>query len=573
MSVAAVLRAVRVAGRNPWAYSASIAIALAGISLKAFQWYHSRPLWLDEEMIFLNIRDRTLSQLAGPLWLDQTAPLGWLALQRTVITLFGTDDRAVRAVSVLFGIATLICAVWVARRWMRPLGATLFVLLCSFGQWMMFYALEAKPYAADAFWALLLPSLAVWAIDGAGHTTQFSVRRSFVWWIAATVGQWFSYTATFVAPGCAAVLVTFAMRRIGMRGAVLVASQAIPWLVSFALHYHLVLRHARASTFLASYWSSGMAPEAMGFAGQLLWVAQRAEPLASHPGGTARWVIFWLLVGYGLAVRHRYRPAFAWASGLVVLSAGVLALLAVVPLDDRLALWIVPALYAAVCFAADDAVDRGRVWLVDRKPAALALAATVGVLLSLLLADMVQRSRDNVSLRAVNNHGLNDRLALSFLMVQRQPGDVLIATYQGVPAIWWYGDVSIADPNAGKTYERDGSPIFELIHEGPDSPICRKNRAGPQLQRVLAGARRAAIHLGFHSNSPLGLQEMILDTFNEFSRLVAFKRIANEGAVAIFEIGSPPEPAAIAAAQGLWRTADAASKLPGCISVRRAERK
>ena len=39
-------------------------------------------MWVDEEMIALNLRDRGWLDLAGPLWLGQTAPLGWLALQR-----------------------------------------------------------------------------------------------------------------------------------------------------------------------------------------------------------------------------------------------------------------------------------------------------------------------------------------------------------------------------------------------------------------------------------------------------------------------------------------------------------
>ena len=105
-----------------WGYSPAVAFALAGIGLKIFQWYHSRTLWLDEEMIFLNIRDRTWSQLGGPLWLDQSAPLAWLALERAVLQLFGTGDRAVRALSVLFGVATLICALWFALRWLKPGG-------------------------------------------------------------------------------------------------------------------------------------------------------------------------------------------------------------------------------------------------------------------------------------------------------------------------------------------------------------------------------------------------------------------------------------------------------------------
>ena len=57
-----------------WAYAIPVVIAAAGIGSRVHQWYFSRTLWLDEEMIFLNIRDRMFSELVGPLWLYQTAP-------------------------------------------------------------------------------------------------------------------------------------------------------------------------------------------------------------------------------------------------------------------------------------------------------------------------------------------------------------------------------------------------------------------------------------------------------------------------------------------------------------------
>src|SRR5688500_17757475 len=99
-------------------YFAAYGLALAGTVLKVVQWYHSRPLWLDEQMVLLNARDRGVSELVGALWLNQVAPLGWLLLQRGVLTAFGTGDRAMRAVPVLFGIATLWAGCWMARRWM-----------------------------------------------------------------------------------------------------------------------------------------------------------------------------------------------------------------------------------------------------------------------------------------------------------------------------------------------------------------------------------------------------------------------------------------------------------------------
>ena len=102
-------------------------IALAGAANLIRWWLLARPLWVDEEMIALNARWRSFADLAGPLWLDQTAPLGWLALERLALVTFGVDERAARALPTAFGIATLAVAVWIGRRWMSPVGAAILV--------------------------------------------------------------------------------------------------------------------------------------------------------------------------------------------------------------------------------------------------------------------------------------------------------------------------------------------------------------------------------------------------------------------------------------------------------------
>ena len=141
-------------------------IAIAGAAIVLYQWIGARPLWLDEEMIALNFRDRSFAGLGGRLWLDQSAPLGWLALQRLVLLVLGPSEIALRAIPALFGVATVFAAFFVGRRWMTTTGCAIFVLLCSLGQWMSFHAVELKSYSADTFWGLWLPALAVGSGDG-----------------------------------------------------------------------------------------------------------------------------------------------------------------------------------------------------------------------------------------------------------------------------------------------------------------------------------------------------------------------------------------------------------------------
>ncbi len=281
-------------------------------------------------MIALNVRDRSLTGLAGPLWLNQSAPLGWLALERALLVQFGPGERTLRAAPVLFAIATLAVALWAGRRWLGPLGATLFVMLCSFGQQISYFPLETKPYSADAFWALLLPVLAVWAIepatDGPPHTRDPAThtRRAAIWWLTAAVGQWLGNGGLFVVPGCAVVLCAFAWRRAGWRHAFLVALPGLIWLASFGLHYELSMRHTLHSEYLRNYWWWGLPPASGAPLDTLRWLVQRLEPLARNPGGTPLWIsvlVHSRVRGIGLAV-HRNRPL-----GLVLLTVPASAFL------------------------------------------------------------------------------------------------------------------------------------------------------------------------------------------------------------------------------------------------------
>ena len=67
-------------------------VAGLGSALVLAQWADARPLWLDEEMIALNFRDRSFGMLSGRLWLEQSAPLGWLVLQRISLLTLGSGE-------------------------------------------------------------------------------------------------------------------------------------------------------------------------------------------------------------------------------------------------------------------------------------------------------------------------------------------------------------------------------------------------------------------------------------------------------------------------------------------------
>jgi hypothetical protein len=503
--------------RRPAWLDAATLIGIGGAALLIYQWAGARPLWLDEEMIAVNLRDRTFAELTGTLWLGQTAPLGWLFVQRGVLLTLGTSELALRAVPVLFGIATVATAVWVGHRWMRPIAAAVFVLLCSLAQWISFYYLELKQYSADTFWGLFLPALAIWALEPE-ENGRTRTRRIVTWWLATAIGQWFSNGALLVAPACVMVMIVVLLHRNGWRAASQFAVIGVSWLVSFGLNYALTLRHNLTNRYLQEYWAFAMAPASESALGRLQWLAAQMGPFASKPGGTELWILFWLLVAGGILLTARSRPAFAVLIAAVPLSAFALAGLRIVPLHERLSLWVVPALYLAVALFVDGVE---RLWLATRRNwirsgVALVLAGMAFV----LCVDILNRGKDDflVSRPRQTNHAVDDRSAVRWLMARRQPGDVLMAPRLSLPAIWWYGGVPISDPGAG-TRQQDGTPVINVEHHWP-GPRCEQT----EIRDVLRKYPRVALYLGFRYDEwPKEFDEWLFETLTELGTITADK--------------------------------------------------
>lgn len=534
-------------------------IATAGAALLMYQWSRARPLWLDEEMIALNIRDRSLSELAGSLWLGQSAPFGWLATQRAVMLLMGVGETAVRFVPVVFGVATVGVALWVGRRWMTALGAGALVLLCALGQWAFHYSLELKHYSADMFFGLTLPALVVWAIEA--DRPDHRLRRAAIWWTVAAIGQWWANGALLVTPACALLLWIALWRIDGRRSALLFALCAIAWLASFVLHYQSALRFTLASDYLRELWSFAMPPASAGVTGTVRWLLGQAAPFAIRPGGSELTTLFWVAaLGGFLTARPR---VLGYVVATVPLSACVLAAVRVAPLYERVSLWTVPALYVGIALCIDAAVRWGRDAYKRRLGARAALAGFVSIAGLWLCVDIVGRGwRDIEEDRPPStNHQLDDRTAVKWLVAQHRPGDAVLTTVLALPAVWWYGGVPVSPPASGGSLP-DGSPILEVFYRAPGA------ECDDELRRALVPYERALVYFGFRFDDvPEGFDDLLLRELGLIGRVTEPQRFSGITRAVLVDIAPVQRPADAAAPN-----ASRSTSLDGCVSVRPAVR-
>ena len=546
-----------------WAGPAGL-IALAATMLAIYQWSVARPLWLDEEMIALNLRDRPLSDLASPLWLGQSAPLGWLALQRVVVLAGGTSEYALRLVPVLFGIATLAVALWAGRRWMGTVGAAVLVLLCSVGTWMSLYQFDVKHYSADTFWALLLLALAAWTTDA--HGSSAWTRRVATWWAAAAAGQWLANGALLIVPGCALVLLVMSWRRHGQRAAVTFTLLGVVWLASFGLNYVEAMRHTLNSEFLRTYWASSLPSASIGLTGTLGWLGARFEPLALNPIDSRLWVMFWIAATCGFAF-SAHRPLGVLLA-TAPLSAFVLAAARIVPLGDRLSLWVVPALYFGVALFIDRGVRLARDGYGRRDWMRVAAAGVMLFVGYQLCSDIFTSGKQSLQVDRASdsNRGLDDRSAVRWLMGYRQPGDVLLTTRLALPAIWWYGEIPLSGIDSPGSRHPDGSRVFEVGYAKPGAE-CESN----QLQSLLQGQHRVLVYSGF-PDMPTGFDVLLFDSLDELGVITARRDFALMSRAAVVDVSMSQDlKARLARPQRASRPASP-KMLDGCVVIRPAGR-
>lgn len=142
-----------------WNGAALVGAVAAVTGLSA--WGLSRhSLWLDEAISLgaTNQLQDTLRNTAGTMGLYYVLLDAWTAL-------FGTSVAALRSLSVVAVVGTVVVAGWLARRLLRPVESVVAVLLLGTSSGLVRYAQEARSYALVALltagaWAITTRALA-----------------------------------------------------------------------------------------------------------------------------------------------------------------------------------------------------------------------------------------------------------------------------------------------------------------------------------------------------------------------------------------------------------------------------
>jgi hypothetical protein len=243
------------------------------------------------------------------------------------------------------------------------------------------------------------------------------------------------------------------------------------------------------------------------------------------------WVMFWLSAVAGLAFTRNRN--MTWAFAPVPLSAFAAAGIGLVPLYQRFALYTAPVLYLGMALLIDRAIRMGRDAHQRRRWSRLILPAAILLVELQLCTDIIRQGVNDVQAREANHkQQFDDRTSVRWLMRRTQPGDAVLTTHLGWPAIWWYGEIPIGEAMPGRAHPA-GFAAYEVgyIENARD---CLRD----QLADVLKDHGRVLVYLGFR-DVPEGFDDLLLHRLAELGAVSAYREFTAISRAAIVDLHVP----------------------------------
>jgi hypothetical protein len=401
---------------------------LVGALLRLLQYGVNRSLWLDEALLSLNVLTRPADVLVSqPLQYGQTAPAGFLLLQKLAVGIAGSSEYVLRFMPLVAGLAALFWFPRVARRYATRPAVPLAVGLFALAPFLVYYSSEAKQYAFD-----VLAAVAILACAAAVHRRPAG-RALAVFAAVGVAAVWVSQPAVFMLAGTGTVLGIEALRARDRRRIGALAGVAAAWAASFAGAYALSRNALADPEYMRAFWRAG-------FPDGVLWLPRMVVRLFREPLGvfgedptplsllqTVAGVAAFALGAWWMARRRRTRLALLLAPALAALLAAALRLYpfgADYTSAGRVLLFLLPALVVVV---AEGTVRIGR---MVGGGAGRAAAGVVGA--ALLAPSLMYAAVQVPHVRA------EVKPLLDYAADQWQAGDVLYVHYAGRAPFVYY---------------------------------------------------------------------------------------------------------------------------------------
>lgn len=327
----------------------AVGILLAGIIFRIWQYAVNRSLWHDESALALNIIYRSFAGLTQPLDYNQAAPLLFLFIQKTNITVMGHSEFALRLFPLMAGILSLFLMYKTAKAYLQGTAVYIALVLFCFSSALIYYSSENKQYSSDVMCTLILLLAAHPCLQENPKPENYILLI-----VAGLVAMWLSHPSVFVLTGIGFAVMARQVFRKKWHGLLWAGPAFLIWMVNLAFFYIIALRSTSANNILADYWNKSFMP--MPPWDNWGWFGNTLESIFQNPMGLSFFTVSAVLLLIGLiSVLLR-----KWDIGIVLILTMMTTLVAsglqMYPFRGRLILFLVPIVFLLIV----EGIDRIR---------------------------------------------------------------------------------------------------------------------------------------------------------------------------------------------------------------------
>lgn len=352
-----------------WVVLCYAAVAV-GFMLRALRYLDAPGVWLDEALLAINILEKPLADIFGPLLYLQSAPPGFLLLEEGAESLLGDAEWSLRLFPFLASLGALLLFAYICRQLLAPPAAALGILLFATAEPLLLRTAEIKHYSVDVLATTLLLALYCWTTAGPPGRSR---KRLLALALVAPASLWFSFPAIFTLAGVVAALALLGWQR--QTRALLVGAAALAplGLAMFGIVYAVAA--GNAGRVSASIFGSGDPELSVG----RFKTIENAWWTLINPGGFGNETaaLAALLAGFAVIALARARTMDTLA--LLTVPLGLAAAADAIhryPLGGRFSLFLVPLLLLLVARGAQALVG----W--SRRPLVVGAGVTLFLLAS-----------------------------------------------------------------------------------------------------------------------------------------------------------------------------------------------
>lgn len=313
---------------------------LAGIGTSIFMNFVGRSLWLDEALLAQSFSTRTFWNLwDGSFDGNQSAPLGWLYIEKILVIIFGNTEFVLRIGSIIGFALTLVLIYLLMKNCFHvafPLGACAFYANMPFA---LRYSNVFKPYICDGFFVLMVIFL-FWLYK----QEKINFKKMALGW---AVLIWFSNPTCFFEGGLLISEGIFVLTEKNWKRIKELIATGVTIVISFIVYYFFWLRGVAENGHMQHFWRNKNFPLIPTSFEEVRKMGDMIEEIFSHVGFYKDIFYFMFIITFIIALVKKNKILIGCYIGTLITCFA--SYIKMFPVQDRLWCFFYP-LIIIFCF-------------------------------------------------------------------------------------------------------------------------------------------------------------------------------------------------------------------------------